>query len=53
VVNAVLKPIGLHHAGDALYQQGILGSPQTNQAIPLIAILKDLANKPVAKFWKD
>ncbi len=53
LVNAELKPIGLHHAGDTLYQQGNLGNPQTNQAIPLMLIIQDLVSKGIGKFWKD
>jgi len=42
VVNAKLDPIGLHHAGDALYQCGKSGIPKRNQAIPIGRIVTRL-----------
>jgi hypothetical protein len=39
VVNAKLDPIGLHHAGDMLYQYGKIGNPQRNQAVPIGCIV--------------
>jgi len=35
VVNAQLEPVGLHHAGDAAYNRGLIGKPNRNQAVPI------------------
>ena len=45
MVNAKLEPIALHHAGDVLYSQGKIGTPESNQAIPIGRILARLKAK--------
>ena len=45
VVNAKLEPIGLHHAGDLLYNRGKIGKPEKNQAVPIGIILARLVKK--------
>ncbi len=45
ILNAKLEPIALHHAGDLLYNRGIIGTPKKNQAVPLDKILSKLIEK--------
>lgn len=45
VVNAKLEPIGLHHAGDVLYNRGEIGAPEKNQAVPIGRVLARLKAK--------
>jgi hypothetical protein len=52
MVNIKLEPIGLHHAGDLLYD-GKIGSPQQNQAIPIGAIIDRLEKGTNLKVWDD
>lgn len=35
IVDARLQPVGLHHAGDAAYNRGLIGKPERNQAVPI------------------
>jgi hypothetical protein len=35
VLDAQLRPVALHHAGDLLYAAGGIGKPEKNQAVPL------------------
>jgi len=45
MVNAKLESIGLHHAGDVLYNRGKIGAPEQNQAIPIGCIFARLKAK--------
>jgi hypothetical protein len=42
IVNTMLEPIALHHAGDMLYSKSIIGKPKQNQAIPIGIIVDRL-----------
>lgn len=48
--NAKLELVGLHNAGDPLYD-GVHGAPQSNSAVPVGLILAELAAAGAPKFW--
>jgi hypothetical protein len=45
LVDAKLRPVALHHAGDTLYNQGKIGAPEKNRAVPLGRIVSRLKAK--------
>jgi hypothetical protein len=49
-LNAKLELVALHNAGDPLYD-GVIGTPTTNQAVPLEPILERLETQGAPKFW--
>jgi hypothetical protein len=50
---ATQRVVALHHAGDVLYHQTGLGSPERNQAVPIARIVADLQDGNVPPFWHD
>ena len=45
VLDAKLRVVALHHAGDVLYVEGGIGAPEKNQAIPIGLIRAKLAER--------
>jgi hypothetical protein len=51
-LNARLELVALHNAGDPLYD-GVIGSPQQNQAVPVEWILADIEGAGGPTFWSN